>query len=253
LPRTSSDLTVFGRPLDHRTAARWLIRAFLLTAAVFVLWPGIDLRVTRAFYVKGFGFPYDGAPWLVALRWAIWRLTEAMILLAAAGLALPAIRRRVPEIGARDWSFVLLLYLIGPGLLVNGLLKSNWGRARPYQVAEFGGTAAFTPPLEIAGQCASNCSFVSGEGAGAVALAISILFLIACLRMRLPRRVERVGVWLAVAIGLVGPALRLIAGRHFLSDTIFAALLVAGVAVALHRVLFGRPPDGGISTLPAPR
>jgi lipid A 4'-phosphatase len=248
-----SDLTVFGRRLDHRTAARWLIRAFLLAAAVFVLVPGIDIAVSRSFYVKGFGFPWDGAPWLVTLRWVIWRLTEAMILLSVAGLTIPWLRRRLPEIGLRHWGFVLLLYVLGPGLLVNGLLKAHWGRARPFQIAEFGGQASFTPPLELASQCTANCSFMSGEGAGAVALAISILFLLACLRMRLPRRVERAGVWLAVAIGLVGPALRVMAGRHFLSDTIFAALLVAAVALALHWALFARGRGTPQRGLPPPR
>ena len=52
-------------------------------------------------------------------------------------------------------------------LLVNALLKDHWGRARPNETTLFGGDGAFSGPFVIAGQCARNCSFVSGEGAGA--------------------------------------------------------------------------------------
>ena len=36
---------------------------------------------------------------------------------------------------------------------------------------------------------------------------------------------------------VVGLALRVITGRHFLSDTVFAVLLVLALAVGLHRLL----------------
>ncbi|QLQ19882.1 MAG: phosphatase PAP2 family protein [Exiguobacterium profundum] len=65
--------------------------------------------------------------------------------------------------------FVLAVYALGTGVLVHGLLKAYWGRARPAQVTEFGGIAAFTPPWLISQECTRNCSFVSGEVSGAVA------------------------------------------------------------------------------------
>ncbi|MFN0116611.1 MAG: phosphatase PAP2 family protein [Paracoccaceae bacterium] len=239
----SSTLTVFGRRAEYRTLARCLARAFLLAAAVFVLWPGMDLAVSRWFYVPGDGFPFDRDPIFAAFRWWFWRLSEAMVVIALAGLALPWVRRRWPEVGARHWGFVLLLYAFGPGLIVNGLLKSYWGRARPLHVADFGGQAAFTPPLEIAHECASNCSFVSGEAAGAVAFALSLVFLAERIRLRLPTLAERGLIALALAVGLAGPALRVAVGRHFLSDVVFAALIVFAVALALHWLLFGRMAD----------
>ena len=65
-------------------------------------------------------------------------------------------------------------FCFGPGLVVNGVLKAFWGRARPSQILEFGGAAQFTPPVQIADQCARNCSFVSGEASGVTMLAIAI-------------------------------------------------------------------------------
>ena len=52
-------------------------------------------------------------------------------------------RTRVP---ARLWGFVVALYVLGPGLIVNALLKSYWGRARP--AAVFEGEARFTEAVE---------------------------------------------------------------------------------------------------------
>ena len=45
---------------------------------------------------------------------------------------------------------MLFLLLLGPGLLVNVVLKDNsTGRARPSQVLEFGGSHQFSSPFEI--------------------------------------------------------------------------------------------------------
>jgi len=61
--------------------------------------------------------------------------------------------------------FSLLTLALGPGLLVNSLLKSHWGRARPIEVSAFGGARSFSPAYIIAQQCSRNCSFVSGDAA----------------------------------------------------------------------------------------
>ena len=62
--------------------------------------------------------------------------------------------------------FLALTLALGPGLLVNGLLKEHWSRPRPGEVVEFGGSLAPTP-WDPRGRCEQNCSFVSGETSGA--------------------------------------------------------------------------------------
>ncbi|WP_308874953.1 hypothetical protein [Thiothrix subterranea] len=42
--------------------------------------------------------------------------------------------------------YVLLVFLSGPGLLVNTVFKDHWGRPRPVQVAELGGQERYVPP-----------------------------------------------------------------------------------------------------------
>ena len=47
---------------------------------------------------------------------------------------------RSPGVPGRAAVFLVLSLLLGPGLLVNVILKDNWGRPRPGSVVEFGGT-----------------------------------------------------------------------------------------------------------------
>ena len=74
----------------------------------------------------------------------------------------------------RGRAAVLLAFTmaVGPGLLVNGILKQEWGRPRPVHVDTFGGRDAFKSWYETDGTCPGNCSFVSGEGALVIVLVV---------------------------------------------------------------------------------
>lgn len=218
----------------RRLTIGWCV-ACVVAALIFQLWPAIDLAVSGLFYTpgKGFGLANDQA--LELLRETIWWLSNLMVGLALAAVVAALAGR--PFLELRRAAFILLLYLIGPVVLADGVLKRFWGRARPANVEDFGGTQHFTRPLIPADQCQSNCSFVSGEGAAAMALAISFALLAPAVRQRVSPAIFRLYVAFAVAIPLTGMALRVMLGRHFLSDTIFAALIVSGVALVLARLL----------------
>lgn len=232
------------RPADPRLAVTGLLAAHAAALAVFQIWPAVDLTVSGWFFDPVAGFRLARDPWLEGIRMLVWRLSTAMVLLALAGLALALAGRRLWGIGARLWGFVALLYLLGPGLLVNGVLKRFWGRARPADIVEFGGAAHFTPPWPPADECARNCSFVSGEAAAAAALMVSALLILAVLRPRLAPAFHRFGTVLAVMLPGVGIGLRIATGRHFLSDTVFAALFVLAIALLLRRLLPDRRKPG---------
>lgn len=101
-------------------------------------------------------------------------------------------------------------------MLVNFILKSHWGRPRPLETIDFGGALHFVQAGSMAGECASNCSFVSGEAAGAGWL-LCLLFLV-------PRPLRLVLFGPLAAISLLAPALRLAFGAHYLSDVILGWL-----------------------------
>jgi len=75
-------------------------------------------------------------------------------------------RRRMPLRG-RAAVFLVLTLALGPGILANVVLKDHWGRIRPIDVAEFGGSGRFTPWWDPRSACAANCSFIAGEPSGA--------------------------------------------------------------------------------------
>lgn len=224
---------------SNRTLAA-LVAAILLTFAIFAKWPQIDLVVSGAFF-DGTGFAWEtAAPISQRMRTILWDLSILMPLLALGLLCTSLLLRRPILLQAQVWAYVLALFVTGPGLIVNAIFKSYWGRARPFMVTEFGGTAQFTPPWQITDQCARNCSFVSGEGAGSMAMAISLLLILFLQRQRLSLMVYRAGqVATVVMLAFVGFQ-RVAAGRHFLSDVLLSWLFVGVIALVLARLLLPR-------------
>lgn len=236
-----SDRPLPFTPFDA-TQSAFYERLLLWTALILVIittaFPGLDLGTTRIFYDEGFRWTHD--PVFEVFRHTIWRISILLLLVALAGLACHLAGRSLLQVPARLWGFIASLYLIGPGLIVNVGLKSHWGRARPAHIVEFGGDASFTRALVATDQCARNCSFVSGEAAGAVALAISLYFLTRLMPDSVLRK--RIRQW-TLALTALAAFLRIVTGRHFLSDVLFAALIVCALAFVLSHLfrLWERP------------
>ena len=89
-----------------------------LTLLIFGIWPGIDLVVTGYFHDAN-GFPVRSNAGIETLRNLLWDASLLIPLLALILAALAGwLRRPVLALSARVWGFVLLLFLLGPGLLV---------------------------------------------------------------------------------------------------------------------------------------
>lgn len=212
-----------------------------LVFVTFAIWPDIDLWVTALFHdpVHGFGAVDQGVA--DVLRRIIWRLSECLLAVSLAALGIGAwTKGAVLDIPRRVWAYIMLLYLLGPGLLVDAILKPLWGRARPADVIEFGGTLRFTPPHILSGECSRNCSFTAGEVAGAVALAIAVTLILTRLGPRIPAMLWRFGVAVSAIVVLFVAFQRIGAGRHFLSDSILSAIFVSMVGLLLHMAMFRR-------------
>jgi lipid A 4'-phosphatase len=213
-------------------AAAWLTRlalAALILAVLFRLWPDIDLWAAGWFFRPGEGFFLKES----LFAWCFYHAINGLKWIVIAGLASAvayAAWRRNPPFGL-SWPALMLVvgtFALGPGLLVNAVLKDHWGRARPTQVEAFGGAKRFTPPTTAADQCARNCSFPAGHP--------SLVF--GFYALVLVRRRDRR--WAAVAVTLLGAAAglgRMMQGAHFLGDVIASGLLTGAVALALHLVL----------------
>ena len=224
-----------GRSLGVRWAVAGLTTALL--AAGFVGFAGIDLWFTGLFWNGTDGFFLRDAWWARLAYLSIPILAYSVVGIALVGLIVNAVRRRpLGPWRSRTFLYLIAVVAIGPGLVVNVVFKDHWGRARPRDVVEFGGTKAFTPAFVISDQCPKNCSFVAGHPS--MAFAMVALVLVAA-RPRRRRRAWLIA--LVVAVGMVVGFGRIMQGGHFLSDVVFSAIFTVAVAVGLYR-LFGLDP-----------
>ena len=217
--------------LRHRPIAALLL-SLAAVSAFFLLFPGLDLAVSRLFYFPGGGFVFADDPALELLRSLGKLATIAVIIAIAAALLAPGLAGRfLPGLMPSKALYLLAIYAIGPGLIVNAFFKQVFGRARPYELFQFGGDLAFSHVWAVSDACSGNCSFTSGEASAAAAL----IALIALLpkRYRLP-----VGGLITFFAALVSLN-RIAFGGHFLSDTVLSWLVVLLVVDFLRPWFFG--------------
>ncbi len=199
-----------------------------LSLALFLLAPGIDTAVSWVFYNPQSGFTLASWPPLVLLegsiRWIAWGI---VLVVAIGALWLWLTGKPLWRFDRKALIFIVAATVLGPGIVVNTVLKDHWGRARPSQIEAFGGAKQFTPAPLPADQCARNCAFVSGHAALGFSL-VSFAFLLPAGRARRNAAIAALGFG-----GLVGLG-RIAAGAHFLSDVVDAGLIVVAVSWLLY-------------------
>jgi lipid A 4'-phosphatase len=199
-----------------------------VTAALFLLVPQVDLWVSALFYRPQHGFTLrDREPAALIYHTIPWISWGIVVVVAAAAAWLFLMQRPLWRFDRKALLFVALSTALGPGLLANSVLKDHWGRARPTQIEAFGGAHHFTPAPLPAAECRRNCSFVSGHAALGFSL-VAFAFLLP------PGPIRRRGVATALGFGALVGLVRIAQGGHFLSDVVWAGLLVFGVAAGLH-------------------
>ena len=209
---------------------RWALLLFLLSMVVLISFPQIDLFIAGLFYDPHTQqFPYKNNPVVQFIYWVFAVIHIPVLLgLITAGLLIRFNKLKLRNY--RKWSitFLLTALILGPGLLVNTVLKDNSiGRARPVQVENFGGDKQFTPAFVYSGACSKNCSFVSGHAAmGFYFMILGWLFS------------SRKAFWGGCMVGVVLGLTRIAQGGHFFSDVLFAFWAVYFV-ISLLGALFG--------------
>lgn len=200
-------------------------------AFLFLGFPGIDPFVSSLFYRDG-GFTLQGPGPAEGVRQLfVWAL-RILAVAALAGLWIGAAKRRpLFGLGFREWAFLILLLVVGPGLVANTMLKNEWGRPRPRQTIEFGGDKPFTPPLLRTDLCDRNCSFIGGEASSVFAVGFGFALVVPAWR----RMFAAAGILGGLLVGLI----RIGQGGHFTSDIVFAGIFMALAAAFCHWIVFG--------------
>jgi lipid A 4'-phosphatase len=208
----------------NQPRGRAIVARFLAASVVLAAFPQVDLFVSGLFYADG--FPFDETWPQRSIR----TVTTAVVSLSVLGagavyLFNRVLGRRFGGIDGKRVAYLVLVLALGAGLIVNLALKDNFGRARPRDVAEFGGTRTFTPAFSVSGECRKNCSFSSGEAAAG--------FFPIALAYALGRRRRAVFI-AAIVFGSVVSVARIAAGAHFLSDTVVSFFIMWLLADALY-------------------
>lgn len=175
----------------------------------FLVYPQIDLNISKLFFNSTF---YMKQHFLVHVMYDVFAKIHILYLLILLGCIWYFRRINKKGKSALASCYLLACLLVGPGLLVNIVLKDNSvGRPRPVHIQEFNGDMDYAPAFRYSGQCEKNCSFVSGHA--------SVGFYMMALYWVTRRRIWLIGgILLGGGVGFA----RMLQGGHFLSDIIFS-------------------------------
>src|SRR5664280_2198232 len=161
-------------PAEKTMNRAGLIIALAIAAVVgvvFGLYPQLDLMIAAPFHdISLRGNPFGlriYPPLLLARDIGLWVGTAVIVPVVAALVLKLLLPRRRLLLSGRAILFLMTTIALGPGLLANAVLKEHWDRPRPIEVTQFGGTEHFVAWWDPRGECDKNCSFVSGDVAGA--------------------------------------------------------------------------------------
>mgnify|MGYP001197580884 CR=1 FL=1 len=208
---------------------------FLLISFYLAAFPQADIQFSRLFYhgdkqfmikhyLTGESYYYEFLIRRVALPFLVCFI-----------LIFPIFLKIVPVLGnffknlffkITDIVFIYLSAIL-LGVFVNIVLKIGWGRARPNDISEFGGDKIFTPWIQISDQCATNCSFVSGDASAG--------FFFACLYII---NKNKNYFYFSVFAGLLFGFMRIGAGAHFLSDILMSFIIVNLLLKIFHIIYY---------------
>lgn len=217
----------------NRLIILFLVVSVFLGLGFFSI-PQIDLYVSGFLYSPGSGFVLEGSPAVEqlgrVLAWSVALLVAVCLVLLVINITRAHfLKKNIPFLASnRSVIFVLLALGLGPGLVVNGIFKSHWGRARPREVTAFGGDKQFTPAFALSDQCDKNCSFVSGEAAVGF---FGITFMFVAQRRR--KYIASASIFLGSLVGFA----RMGVGAHFLSDVVFSGVFTFLVSLVLYLLL----------------
>lgn len=219
------------RPSFRAWAPFWIPLLVLIFGSIFFRVTDADRIVTRCFYTGernpwplrtyrvGYNRQYSVQPYWWLTQWCslpAWIMAVGGTTIGFFGLFLRPLRW---------WTvhgcFIGFALLLGPGLIINIALKDQWGRPRPDEIVDFGGECQFVPVGSPGTLDRHNSSFPSGHAAMGFFL-LTPAFVLYRRHPQLAGGVLRFGITYGILIGL----LRIIDGKHFASDVLWAFGLV---------------------------
>lgn len=179
----------------------------------------LDVRLQSYFYKRGAGwYLAKTQPWDFLYRYS--SLPALLATIVALFAYLYSFASQKVSKYSKIALFLVLTMLVGPGIIVNAILKDNYGRPRPRQIVQFDGTKNYLLPWEK-GDTGKGKSFPCGH--------CTMGFYWFAIYFILRNKNRKAAYWVFIVATLYGAALgaaRMIQGGHFASDAIWAGGLV---------------------------
>lgn len=213
---------------------RWILLLYLVPALILAvgslpfLFGDLDLEIAHKYYNESAEMwtKAKKAPWIYFYKYG----PVPAILTAALAFSILVLSIGRPKLAPyrKIAAFMALALILGPGVMVNSILKENWGRPRPREVEGLGGQDKFEPLLTI-DKSSDGASFVSGHASMGFYFFSCGLALLACGRRKTGTAVIVVGGTFGYFIGMA----RIVQGGHFASDVLWSAAAVWFTSAAL--------------------
>jgi lipid A 4'-phosphatase len=204
-----------------------LCAAIFLTVVLHLI--NADIEIESRFYspVSGW-FSGKENPWHLLYEYG----NIPALLLSAGGLLAFVLgffqKKLIPyrKIGL----FLVTFMILGPGLIVNTVFKDHWGRPRPIDIVNFGGTEVFRHAWEK-GQPGQGKSFPSGHAAVGFFLFSPFFFL-----RKTSRRWAALFLCLGISYGVLMGTARMIQGGHFPTDILWSGVFTYLTGLILYYI-----------------
>lgn len=218
----------------NRSPPVWVPMVLLLAGSLAIRFLNLDLIIQRWLWSVAIGWRFENTA-VVDLLYRYGNLPGLII--GGSGLVVWIVSFLTPRLRSTRslGAFLALALIIGPGLLVNAVLKEHYGRPRPREVVEFGGDRQFLPLGEPTFDGRGK-SFPSGHAS------MGFFWFVPGLYFWSRRRRMAWGFFGLALLhgGLMGFG-RLAQGAHWPSDILWSAGIVYLSSWILDRVLHFRP------------
>ncbi len=204
--------------------------AILFVGSIILILSNADLRLQSLFFNADKGwFLGNDFPWKFLYLHgnipAIFILFASVIFLIAGFWSIQFLKFRKIAL------FFILVLVIGPGLFVNMVFKDHWGRPRPRDIDQFGGSMQYCELWQI-GVPGKGKSFPCGHASVGFFLMIPYFLL----RNRHPKWAVAVFAG-GLSYGLLMGIGRMIQGAHFATDVLWSGGMVYLTGLGLFYLL----------------
>ncbi len=198
-----------------------------------------DLKISHHYYIPGQGIDGKGfnSPYPFTLLYTFGTLPALLTFFLSFIILIFSCFSLNWEKWKKPTLLLVLSFSIGSGLMTHAIFKDHWGRPRPKQLKEFGGTQDFRPYYlpNIFNQEPSK-SFPSGHATMGF-----YFFSLALVGKRLHLKwLFWAGLIISFGLGGILSWTRIIQGAHFLTDTLISALIMWCSAYYCDRCLYAR-------------